>query len=129
MFILWRLRLVACGLCLGAWRLGACSFWPLIMIRGPNFSHPLLMILSSAAMVCSCGPEAWLTSIVNFFIDIASIAFWKHVHFFLFWSTRFPHLALQQRSRSSKSIRSRQTFSYLGSVDHNGALDSATLAR
>ena len=40
----------------------------LIMIRGPNFCHPWLMILSSAAMVCSCGPDAGLTSIVNCFI-------------------------------------------------------------
>jgi len=73
-FILW---LAACGLpflgpCLrpdpGMVRLGACSFWPLIRIRGPCLAHPLLMILSSRPMVCSCGPDAWLTSIVNFFI-------------------------------------------------------------
>jgi len=67
-FILWRLWLVACRLRLGSWSLGACSLEPLIWIRGPNFSQLLLMILSSVAMVCSCGPEAWLTSIVNFFI-------------------------------------------------------------
>ena len=40
----------------------------LIVIRGPNFVQAWLMILSSAAMVCSCGPEACLTSIVNCFI-------------------------------------------------------------
>jgi len=49
-------------------RLGACSLSPLILIRGPNFSQALLMILSSAAMVSSWAGEAWLTSIVNFFI-------------------------------------------------------------
>ena len=52
----------------GILRLGAFTCWPLIMIRGPNFSHPLDMILSSAAMVSSWAGEAWLTSIVNFFI-------------------------------------------------------------
>ena len=66
--ILWRLLLVACGLCRGSLRLGACSFLLLIKIRGPNLAQPLLMILSSAAMVSSCGPDALLTSIVNFFI-------------------------------------------------------------
>ena len=66
--ILWRLVLEACRLYLGSLRLGACSFWPSITIRGPKRSHPLLMILSSSPMVCSCGPDAWLTSIVNFFI-------------------------------------------------------------
>ena len=51
--ILWRLELEAWALVRDSWRLGACSFWPLIMIRGPNFSQALLMILSSAAMVSS----------------------------------------------------------------------------
>ena len=66
--ILWRLKLVACRLCRGSCRLGACSLSPLILIRGPNLVQALLMILSSAAMVSSCGPDALLTSIVNFFI-------------------------------------------------------------
>jgi len=66
--ILWRLWLVACRLWLGSLRLGACSFWPLIVIRGPKRSQALLMILSSSAMVVSCAGDAWLTSIVNFFI-------------------------------------------------------------
>ena len=70
---MWR----ACGLpllgpCLrpdpGIRRLGAWSLSPLIYIRGPNLDHPLLMILSSAAMVCSWPGLAWDTSIVNFFI-------------------------------------------------------------
>ena len=67
--ILWRLELVACRLCRGSVRLGACSFWPLIMIRGPNLVQALDMILSSAAMVCSWPGDAWLTSILNFFIS------------------------------------------------------------
>jgi len=62
------LKLVAWRLVLGSWRLGACSFWPLIRIRGPCLAHPLLMIFKSSAMVESCGPEACLTSIVNCFI-------------------------------------------------------------
>ena len=66
--ILWRLALEAWRLVLDSWSSGACSFWPSIMIRGPKRSQLLLMILSSAAMVRSCGPEAFLTSIVNFFI-------------------------------------------------------------
>ena len=67
---LWRLRLAACCLPLVPWilRLGAWTCWPLIMIRGPCFSQPLLMIFKSSAIVVSCGPDAWLTSIVNFFI-------------------------------------------------------------
>ena len=51
--ILWRLWLVAWCLVLGSWSSGACSFWPLIVIRGPKRSQALLMILSSAAMVSS----------------------------------------------------------------------------
>ena len=51
--ILWRLWLVAWRVARDSWRLGACSFWPLIVIRGPNFSQLLLMILSSAPMVRS----------------------------------------------------------------------------
>jgi len=51
--ILWRLELVAWVLVLDSWRLGACSFWPSIRIRGPKRSQLLLMILSSAAMVSS----------------------------------------------------------------------------
>ena len=66
--ILWRLTLVAWRLVLDSWRLGACSFWPLIMIRGPNFSQLLLMILSSAAMVSSWPGLACDTSIVNFLV-------------------------------------------------------------
>ena len=66
--ILWRLLLVACRLYLGSLRLGACSLWPLIQILGPNFSQLLAMILSSAAMVSSWPGDAWLTSIVYFFI-------------------------------------------------------------
>ena len=64
------LWLAAWRLGLGPWilRLGACSFWPLIVIRGPNFSQAFDMILSSAAMVSSCGPEACATSIVNFLV-------------------------------------------------------------
>ena len=65
--VMWRLRLVACGLRLpGIVRLGACSSFPLITIRGPCFSQLLLMIFSSSAMVDSCAGDAWLTSIVNF---------------------------------------------------------------
>ena len=57
----------ACGLPLrgprlrpvpGIRRLGACSSLPFIMIRGPNLVHPLLMILSSAAIVCSWPGDA-----------------------------------------------------------------------
>ena len=67
---LWRLRLVAWSLALVpcSLRLGAWTCWPLIMIRGPNFSQALLMIFKSSAMVESCGPDAWLTSIVNFLV-------------------------------------------------------------
>ena len=70
---MWR----ACGLplrgpCLrpvpGIVRLGAWSLEPLIAIRGPCLAQPLLMIFKSSAMVASCGLDAWLTSIVNFFI-------------------------------------------------------------
>ena len=72
--IMW---LAACGLpvlgpCLALefliLRLGACSLEPLIMIRGPCLAQLLLMILSSSAMVDNCAGDAWLTSIVNFFI-------------------------------------------------------------
>ena len=62
------LELEAWRLVLGSRRLGACNFWPLIRIRGPCLAQLLLMILSSRPMVCSCGPEAFLTSIVNVFI-------------------------------------------------------------
>ena len=82
-----KLWLAACGLpflgpCLrpdpGIRRLGAWSFWPLIMIRGPCLAHPLLMILSSSAMVDSCCGVAWLTSIVNFFIyPLLLLARWR----------------------------------------------------
>ena len=72
---LWRLRLEACGLepvpC--SLRLGALTRSPLIMIRGPCFSQPLAMIFSSSAMVESCAGDAWLTSIVNFFIALLSV--------------------------------------------------------
>ena len=68
--ILWRLELEAWCLVLDSWRLGACSFLPLITIRGPCLAHPLLMIFKSSAMVESCGPDAWVTSIVNFFISL-----------------------------------------------------------
>ena len=61
-FKAWRLVLDP-----GIVRLGACSFWPLITIRGPKRSQSLAMILSSAAMVNSWGVEAPLISIVNFF--------------------------------------------------------------
>jgi len=66
--ILWRLELEACRLWLGSLRLGACSLWPLIQILGPKRSQLLLMILSSAAIVCSWPGDAWLTSIVNFLV-------------------------------------------------------------
>ena len=82
--ILWRLELEAwrlwplvispslstCleGLCRGSCRLGAWSFLLLIKIFGPKRSQALLMILSSAAIVDSWAGDAWLTSIVNFFI-------------------------------------------------------------
>ena len=52
----------------GIRRLGAWTCWPLIFIWGPNFSQALLMILSSAVMVVSWPGDAWLTSIVNFFM-------------------------------------------------------------
>ena len=57
--ILWRLRLGAWGLwfVVPALRicsmLGACSFWPSILIRGPCLAHPLLMIFKSSAIVDS----------------------------------------------------------------------------
>ena len=75
-----ELGLAACGLplrgpCLvpdpGTRRLGACSLEPLIRIRGPCLAHPLLMIFKSSAMVESCGADAWLTSIVNFFMFLS----------------------------------------------------------
>ena len=74
---LWRLRLGACRLWLvpGILRLGACTCCPLIFIRGPNFSQALLMILSSAAMVVSWPGEAWLISIVNFFMFLFYLFF------------------------------------------------------
>ena len=50
---LWRLWLAACRLGLTSWRLGACSFWLFIVIRGPKRSQLLAMILSSAAIVSS----------------------------------------------------------------------------
>ena len=37
----------------GILRLGACSFWPLIMIRGPCLVQPLLIIFNSNAIVAS----------------------------------------------------------------------------
>ena len=51
--------------------LAACRFAvrACALIRGPYFVHSLAMILSSRPMVCSWGPEAFLTSIVNFFIS------------------------------------------------------------
>ena len=73
--VMWRLRLGACSLVLEPWilRLGACSSFPLITIRGPCFSQLLLMIFSSSAMVASCAGDAWLISIVNFFIALLSV--------------------------------------------------------
>ena len=72
------LELEAWRLVLGSRRLGACSFWPSILIRGPCLAHPLDMILSSRAIVASCGPDAWLTSIVNFFIyPLLLLARWR----------------------------------------------------
>ena len=68
MVILWRLRLGAWALCLGSWRLGAWSSWPLILIRGPYFDQLLLMILSSVPIVSSWPWDAFLTSIVNCFM-------------------------------------------------------------
>ena len=68
--ILWRL-FVARSFLISAWdsrSFGGSSARLLIVIRGPNLDHPWLMSLSSAAMVCSCGPDACLTSIVNCFI-------------------------------------------------------------
>ena len=66
---LWRLRgrllIVSVGVIRSC---GGCTACLLIRIRGPNFSQLLLMILSSAAMVCSWPGDAWLMSIVNFFI-------------------------------------------------------------
>ena len=79
---MWR----ACGLPLlgprlrpvpGILRLGACSLEPLIAIRGPKRSHPLLMILSSAAMVSSWPGDACPTSIVNFLVKEDHIFFCK----------------------------------------------------
>ena len=40
---------------------------------GPCRAQPLAMIFNSRAMVASCGPDAWLTSIVNFFIGDYSL--------------------------------------------------------
>ena len=66
---LWRLRGRLLIASVGVIRsCGGCTACLLIMIRGPNFSQLLLIILSSAAMVCSCAVEAWLISNVNFFI-------------------------------------------------------------
>jgi len=67
------MALAACCL-----RLGALTRWPSIMIRGPCFSQPLAMILSSSAMVDSCAGDAWLTSIVNFFILHPPLVFRMH---------------------------------------------------
>jgi len=74
---LWRLRVVpvarlllsSVGVILS---FGGSTACPLIAIRGPNFSQSLLMILSSAAMVCSWAGDAWLMSIVNFFISLTA---------------------------------------------------------
>ena len=64
------LELEACRLWLvpGIRRLGACTCWPLIFIRGPNLAQALLMIFNSRPIVVSWPGDAWLTSIVNFFI-------------------------------------------------------------
>jgi len=67
--ILWRL-FVARLLLPSMRSAGASSARLLIMIRGPNFSQLLLIILSSAAMVCSWPGLACDTSIVNFFINL-----------------------------------------------------------
>ena len=101
--ILWRLELEAWALVRGSLRLGACSFWPLITIRGPKRSHPLLMILSSAAMVWSCGPEACLTSIVNCFI------------FFLF-SVVFDIIETVQILPATLNVARRQIFIRRGKI-------------
>jgi hypothetical protein len=67
------LLLEACSLLLEALTLslGASTGCPSILIFGPNFSQLLAMILSSAAMVVSWPGDAWLTSIVNFFIFLS----------------------------------------------------------
>jgi hypothetical protein len=68
---LWRLRgrllIASVGVIRSAGGSTAC---PLIDIRGPNFSQLLAMILSSSAMVANCAGDAWLMSIVNFFINL-----------------------------------------------------------
>ena len=71
---LWRLLVVPLARLLlssvGAIRsFGGSTACPLIAIRGPCFSQPLLMIFKSRAMVDSCAGDAWLISSVNFFID------------------------------------------------------------
>ena len=71
---LWRLRVVPVARLLlssvGVIRsFGGSTACPLIAIRGPCFSQPLLMIFKSRAMVDSCAGDAWLISNVNFFID------------------------------------------------------------
>ena len=66
---LWRLRGRLLIVSVGASRsCGGSTACLLIMIRGPNLSQPLPMILSSSAMVDSCAGDAWLTSIVNFLV-------------------------------------------------------------
>ena len=70
------LKLDAWCLALGASR--SCGFGtglPLIVIRGPWRFHPLAMIFRSSAMVCSWPVDAWLTSIVNFFIVFLHLVF------------------------------------------------------
>ena len=65
-------------------RLGASRGLPLILIRGPCLAHSLLMILSSSCDSLIAAPaEAWLTSIVNFFILL--ILFLYHLMLFFLW--------------------------------------------
>ena len=56
---------------------GASSARLLIIIRGPNLSQLLAMILSSAAMVSSWPGDAWLMSILNCLVKQHHILFWK----------------------------------------------------
>ena len=102
------LELEAWRLVLGSRRLGACSFWPSILIRGPCLAHPLDMILSSRAIVASCGPDAWLTSIVNFFIYPLLLALAPEV------SSRDRCMVWQIYRSENHQTRSDFILSYLG---------------
>ena len=99
----------------GIVRLGAWSFSPLISIRGPNFSQAFDMIFSSSAMVVNCAGDAWLTSIVNFFIYPLLLALVRAP-----WNTllfpQHPNRCMVWQIYRSENHQTRSDFilSYLG---------------